>query len=125
MAELIVIAISLPSAANPNANPKKNTVPVSLVNVRRLSLLKSVAQKRRLLPKPPRFSIAKRRLVKLPTARPPRRTRRKLRMKNVSGGMQNALRTRNLRHRRNDRRSSSTHARVILKPSRKVSGRIV
>ena len=127
MVEPIAIAISFPFATNANANakPKKFTALVSLVNVRRLSVLKSVAQKRRLLSKPPRFTIVKRRLARLPTARLPRRIRKKPRMKSVSRGMQNALGTRNLRHRRNDRRSSPTHARVILKPSRKVSGRTV
>ena len=74
MAKPIVIAISFPSATNANANakPKKITALVSLVNARRLSVLKNVAQKRRLLSKPPRFTIAKRRLATLPTARFPR-----------------------------------------------------
>ena len=42
MAEPIVIAISFPSATNANTKPKNNTAPVSLVNARKLSALKSV-----------------------------------------------------------------------------------
>lgn len=43
MTEPIVIAISFPSATNVNAKPEKNTTPVSPVNARKLSALKSVA----------------------------------------------------------------------------------
>jgi len=123
MAELIVIAISFPSATN--AKPKKNPALVLLVKTKRLSVPESVAQKRRLPPKPLRYTNAKRRLARPLIARPPRRTRRKPRMKSVSREMQSALITRNFRHRRNDRRFSPTHVRAILKLSRRASGRIV